>query len=460
MRFINQTQIINNGSNKIYRHLRRDSLKILEATLLSIDPKKAISNMVKREGNLLIIKNISYDLEKYNRILVIGGGKAGGRMAEAIEDLLGDLIYEGSINIPRSQNQYSLKQIKLNQCSHPIPDIDGVKGVKKILDIIKGSSEKDLIICLLSGGGSALMPLPVEGIDLKDLQEITSILLKNGATINDINVVRKHLDGFKGGQLLRSCRKSDVLTLIISDVIGDPLDIIASGPTAPDNSTYNDAIFILKKFGAWTSAPDNIIKWLEKGVQGKIAETPKPDDPLFKKVQNIIVANNLIALETAQNEAKKLGYNSLILSSSIEGEAKIIGGIYASIAREIVLNNRPIQLPAAIIAGGETTVKVHGPGKGGRNQELVLGAVKKITDLPCLIISIGTDGIDGPTDSAGGLVDGATLSRSQKIGINLDLTMSENDSYNYLDKLGDLIKTGVTGTNVNDIHLLLLSGDC
>jgi glycerate 2-kinase len=458
MRLINKDQLIDNGSNEVYKHLRRDSLEILEAALISADPEKAILNNIKRDGYLIKVDKRIYDLNKYLRILIIGGGKAGGRMAEAIEQVLGDRITDGLLNIPSSQNQYCLKHIKLNLCAHPIPDAEGVKGVKAILKLVEGCSERDLVICLISGGGSALMPLPAEGLSLQDLQNITSLLLKQGATINDLNIVRKHLDRFKGGQLARACGKADILTLILSDVVGDPIDIIASGPTAPDPSTYNDAVAIMKKTQVWDLSPENIKNWLSKGVQGEIPETPKSNDPIFDRVQNVVIANNMMALEAAEGEAKKRGYNTLILSSLIEGEAKIVGGVYAAIAGEIILSGRPIQSPAAVIAGGETTVEVHGLGNGGRNQELVLGAVKKITDLNCVVVSMGTDGIDGPTDSTGGLVDGATLSKSLTAGLNIEKSLRENDSHSYLNKLKDTLKTGPTGTNVNDIHLILVSG--
>jgi glycerate 2-kinase len=458
MRLINKDQLIDNGSNEVYKHLRRDSLEILEAALISADPEKAILNNIKRDGYLIKVDKRIYDLNKYLRILIIGGGKAGGRMAEAIEQVLGDRITDGLLNIPSSQNQYCLKHIKLNLCAHPIPDAEGVKGVKAILKLVEGCSERDLVICLISGGGSALMPLPAEGLSLQDLQNITSLLLKQGATINDLNIVRKHLDRFKGGQLARACGKADILTLILSDVVGDPIDIIASGPTAPDPSTYNDAVAIMKKTQVWDLSPENIKNWLSKGVRGEIPETPKSNDPIFDRVQNVVIANNMMALEAAEGEAKKRGYNTLILSSLIEGEAKIVGGVYAAIAGEIILSGRPIQSPAAVIAGGETTVEVHGLGNGGRNQELVLGAVKKITDLNCVVVSMGTDGIDGPTDSTGGLVDGATLSKSLKAGLNIEKSLRENDSHSHLNKLKDTLKTGPTGTNVNDIHLILVSG--
>jgi glycerate 2-kinase len=459
MRFIDQDQLISNGSNEVYKQLRRDALKILEATLVSADPEIAILNKIKRNGNLIKVDQRVYDLENYSRVFIIGGGKAGGRMAVAIERVFADSITDGFLNIPRSQNHYSLKYVKLNFCSHPIPDADGIKGVNAMLNMVKGCSEKDLVICLISGGGSALMPLPVEGLSLQDLQYITSLLLKQGATINELNIVRKHLDGFKGGQLAKACGKADILTLILSDVVGDPIDIIASGPTVPDPSTFNDAVTIMKKTRVWDLAPENIKNRLTKGIRGEIPETPKTTDPIFGRVQNVVIANNMIALEAAECEAKKNGYNTLILSSLIEGEAKIVGEVYAAIAGEIILSGKPIRSPAAVIAGGETTVEVHGLGSGGRNQELVLGAIKKIKDLYCVVASMGTDGVDGTTGSAGGLVDGVTLLRSLKAGLNLEESLRENDSYNYLNKLGDTLKTGPTGTNVNDIHLILVSSD-
>jgi glycerate-2-kinase len=302
------------------------------------------------------------------------------------------------------------------------------------------------------------MPCPAEGVSLDALQAVTRALLKRGATINDLNAVRKHLDAFKGGQLAKRCQPAEVLSLILSDVVGDPLDTIASGPTAPDSTTWADALNTLKKYDVWETAPNSIRDRIERGLAGKITDTPKESDVAFSRVNNVVVANNSHAAEAASRKARDLGYDSMILSTMVEGEARHVGSVYAGIAREITEKGRPIKPPVAIIIGGETTVDVKGSGKGGRNQEVALGAARRISTTPSLIASVATDGVDGPTDAAGALVDGTTLKKSNKLGLSIDESLAENDAYHFFERLGDLLKTGPTGTNVNDIALILVAG--
>jgi glycerate 2-kinase len=303
------------------------------------------------------------------------------------------------------------------------------------------------------------MPCPANSITLADLQIVTGKLLKKGATINDLNAVRKHLDSFKGGQLAKRCQPAEALSLILSDVVGDPLDTIASGPTSPDSTTWLDAEAVLKKYDIWGETPPTITERIKAGVVGRIPDTPKENDPVFKRIKNVIVASNSYAAEAASIRARQLKYKSMVLSTMVEGEARHVGSVYAGISRELASRGRPLDLPAAIIIGGETTVEVKGAGKGGRNQEVALGGARLISGLPCLIASLATDGLDGPTDSAGAIVDGATFDKANQSNLSLDATLKENDAYHFFDRLGDLLITGPTGTNVNDLALILVSGD-
>jgi len=379
-------------------------------------------------------------------------------MAEAVESLLGDRLTGGVVNVLKgTEKKHHVGRVKLVGASHPVPDEEGVRGVHEMLDMTSGLTPDDLVVVIISGGGSALMPCPAEGITLNDLQRVTGKLLKRGATINDLNAVRKHLDAFKGGQFTKRCYPAEVLGLILSDVVGDPLDTIASGPTAPDSTTWADAEKVLKRYGAWDDAPQSIKALIERGLKGDVPDTPKESDPVFLSTNNIVVVNNSYAAEAASKRASELGYNSMVLSTMVEGEARYVGGVYAGVARELAGRNRPLCTPAAILIGGETTVDVKGSGKGGRNQEVALGAAKRISGLPCLVASLATDGLDGPTDSAGAIVDGATLHRANDYKLSIDDTLRENDAYHYFETLGDLLITGPTGTNVNDLALILVA---
>ena len=453
----NRIQLVGNGSCEVFRRLRSDACDILETALKAVDPEQAIYNALRLSDETLLFEGGSVDLSEIKRVFVIGGGKAGGLMAKAVEALLGDRIESGVVNVLEgTENAVSLKYIELNGAHHPVPSESGVKGVKRMLEITKGLGEDDLVITLISGGGSALMPYPAEEVSLDDLQVITGRLLRAGATINELNAVRKHLSAFKGGQLARHCSPARMVSLILSDVIGDPLDIIASGPTAPDSSSFGDAKCVLEKYDLWDDTSENIKARISGGVKGNVPDTPKKDDPVFSKVSNILIANNAIAAGAANAKAVELGYDSLVLSTFIEGEARLVGEILSGIAKEIITRDRPLSKPAALIIGGETTVNVKRDGVGGRNQELALGASLKIDGLCCLVAALGTDGVDGPTESAGAIVDGYTVRRSCELGLDAAKYLSENDSYHYFKELGDCIITGPTGTNVNDLSLILV----
>jgi glycerate-2-kinase len=409
-----------------------------------------------KNSTLHVNNRYVFDLKKFKNVYVVGGGKASGSMAEALEQVLGGLIKEGWVNIPYG-SKHKTDIIKLHEASHPIPDDSGVEGTRRMVKIAEQAEKDDLIICLISGGGSSLMPLPRDEITIADKREITDALLKCGATINEINTVRKHISDFKGGWLAKKAYPATILNLILSDVVGDPLDFIASGPTVPDSTTFSDAIKVLKKYGLWEKAPASIRKVLSEGEKGKIPETPKANDEAFKKVFNVVIGNNRLASQTAQKYLKSEGLNTLLLTSTLEGEARHVGTMLASIAHEVSASGNPIPKPAAIIAGGETTVTITGKGKGGRNQEIALAAALKMNGMEgAVLASLSTDGIDGPTDAAGAIVDGKTLTRAAKKGLIPEEFLAENDSYNFFSKLEDLIFTGPTGTNVNDISIVIV----
>ena len=456
MSILNRADLIANGSTPKLRRIREDAINIVESALESVDPRRAILNQVKRIDSHLVIGDLKIDLDETERILVVGGGKAGKPMAEAIEELIGDRITDGIVNVPKGTQLEALERIFLNPAGHPIPDTYGVKGVLRITELVKGLTNRDLVIVLISGGGSAMMPMPAETIDLHDLQVLTDTLLRAGATINELNSVRKHLSGFKGGLFAKNCRPAKVLSLIVSDVIGDPLDTIASGPTAPDSTTFQMAVDVLKKYSIWTNTSPTIKKRLEDGLAGDIDETPKKEDPIFRNVFNFVIANNLIAADSAYKKACELGYNSMILSTFIEGEARQVGVVFAGLAKGVINQSTPMEIPCALILGGETTVTVRGNGKGGRNQELALALVKKISDLRCVVLTFGTDGVDGSSDAAGAIVDGCTKRRADERGLSTLDYLENNDSHGFFSSLGDSIMTGPTGTNVNDLTLILV----
>ena len=301
------------------------------------------------------------------------------------------------------------------------------------------------------------MPLPRDGISLKDKQKLTVALLKSGARINEINAVRKHISNFKGGWFAKKAYPATILNLVLSDVVGDDLEVIASGPTMPDSTTFADARRVLEKFDLWKNAPASIREVLRDGEKGVVAETPKAGDPAFGRVHTALLGNCRFASNAAVQYLRSEGLNTLMLTSTLEGEAKGIGALLASVANEIVFSENPVPRPAAIVASGETTVTVKGKGVGGRNQELVLSAALRLNDVDGVVVaSLSTDGVDGPTDAAGAIADGKTLVRAAKIGLNPEKFLADNDSYTFFSKLGDLIVTGPTGTNVNDISVLIV----
>jgi glycerate-2-kinase len=453
----NLLNLISNAQTEKNRKARKIALEILESTLKASNPKDLVKKQIHLNGSLLKIGSFTINLDDYDRIYIIGAGKASGTMAEAINELLQKRITKGFVNIPQGTTQ-DLKtgHIKLNEAGHPLPDKAGVKGARSIMKLLEDVKENDLIISLISGGGSALLPLPAGNITLTEMQRITNKLLKCGAKIDEINIVRKHISDIKGGRLAMKVFPATLISLIISDVVGDHLPSIASGLTVPDPSTYSDAVEILKRYCIWKKSPQTVRLYLNNGLEGKVPESPKPNNPYFKKVHNILLGSNRTALKAAKIKATQLRLTPIVLSAFMEGEARHVGTVIASLARETVLTESFLPKPIVVLAGGETTVTVIGNGKGGRNQELALGASLRINKLEGVVIaSIGTDGIDGSTDAAGALVDGTTVKRAQEKGMNPLDYLDNNDSYTFFMNINDLIMTGPTGMNINDLIILV-----
>jgi glycerate 2-kinase len=452
----NKNQLIKRGSSELTRKARTLALASLEHGLRAADPKRLLEARLLLKKSTLHINEYTFNLQNFRNIYVIGGGKATGAMAEAIEEKLGNYITKGIVNVPHGYKQKT-RTIRLQGANHPIPDNAGTTGTRQMLTIAEQAGKDDLIICLLSGGGSSLMPLPRNGIPLKDKQELTSALLKSGSTINEVNTVRKHISDFKGGWLAKKAYPATILNIILSDVVGDKLASIASGPAVPDPTTFVEARKVLEKHGLWKNAPSSIREVLVQGEKGLIAETPKAGDMAFEAVYNVIVGNNRSASLAACGYLKSESVNTLLLTTSLEGEAREVGTMLASCSRGILASVNPVLKPAGVIAGGETTVTVTGKGVGGRNQELALAAVSKLSGFDGVALaSLSTDGVDGPTDAAGAIVDGETLAQATKLGLDPEECLRENDSYRFFSKLGDLIVTGSTGTNVNDISVIII----
>jgi hydroxypyruvate reductase len=382
-------------------------------------------------------------------------------MAEAVLQLLGTRVTAGAINVKYGHLTPTPldSRIVVTEAGHPVLDEAGIGGTQQIVKLLESTTARDLVLMLTSGGGSALLEWPVEGVSLADMQALTGALLAAGATINQLNTVRKHLSRVKGGQLARLAAPATLISLVLSDVVGSPLDVISSGPTVPDTSTFAQAWSILQSFNLTTpdKIPSPVLQHLKQGVAGEVAETPKDGDPIFAKVQTVIVADNRIAALAAQAKAQELGFNSILLTTFLEGEAREVARAIAGVAREIIAFNSPLARPACILAGGETTVTIRGNGLGGRNQEMALAAALAIAGLEkVVIVPLATDGTDGPTDVAGAIVDGTTVARALAAHLDPFDYLTRNDSYHFFEQLGDLLKTGPTNTNVNDLLLLLV----
>ncbi|KYH27418.1 glycerate 2-kinase [Halalkalicoccus paucihalophilus] len=428
---------------------RELALDCIEAGIEAADPERAIAESVSLDGDRLTVGERSYDLGAYEEVVVLGGGNAGGRMASAIEGVLGDRIDRGVVVTDAPEET---EKIEVLPGDHPVPSERGVDSTRRMLDLANETREETLAIVLISGGGSALMPAPAEGISLSDLQEVTEALLASGAEIDEINAVRKHCSAFKGGGLARRAAPSTVVSLIVSDVIGNDLSTIASGPTAPDARTFEEAREILSRYGI--DPPEAIAERLERGVNGEIEETPDAGDPVFDRVDNHVIADGFTALEAVRDLADERGYEPLILSTSVRGEAREAAKTHVAVAEEVRRTGHPIEPPAVICSGGETTVTIRGDGTGGPNQEFALSAAIELRGSEGIALaSVDTDGIDGASDAAGAVVDGESVSDRE----TARAALAENDVYPYLEERDSLIETGATGTNVNDLRVLVIT---
>lgn len=444
MLFKNYDQLVANGQTPELKKKRRDVLDILEAALESVNPYIAVEQIFK-EGKI-VFEAESIDTASFDNIFLVGFGKASVGMAQAVSDSIE--ITKGAIITNDPSATLSSDKIEVIIGGHPIPNKGSIKGADKILEIVNQCSDGDLLIVLISGGGSALLCKP--RVSFEAMQDTTNLLLQSGANINEINTIRKHLSCVKGGQLVKQA-KGVVVSLVISDVVGDPLEFISSGPTSPDSTTFSDSKKILDKYELWGKVPLEVRELIEQGIDGKILETPKKDDQVFKRVFNFIVANNEIACKAALEKAKSLGYEGKLLTASLTGEARDIGRYLIEKTKSSIINESTV-----FITGGETTVTIKGNGKGGRNLELVLGSIGDIGDTNMVLASFATDGVDGNCDAAGAIADGFTSARANEKGLDFSKSLEINNSYGFFSELNDVIITGPTGTNVMDIQLILI----
>ncbi len=428
---------------------------LVDAGIAAVAPDGAVLRHLRLEGDILHAGGKSWDLSRYRRILVLGAGKGAAPMAAALEKLLGDRISDGLI-IVKYDHGLPLERIRVAEAAHPVPDQAGMDAALTLVRLAAGATENDLVICLFTGGASALTPALVPGVSLGDLRTLTGLLLECGATIHEINTVRKHLSAFSGGRLVQAAAPAPVLSLIVSDVVGDNLDVIASGPTVPDTSTFADCAAIMDHYALWKKLPAGILERLRRGLAGLEPETPKPGDPIFAKVTTLLVATISQALDAAAAEAARRGYTPRILCADMTGEARDMAGQLIDAARKAAAQAGPGH-KLCLLAGGETTVTLRGKGLGGRNQEMALAATLLLDgDTRLSMVCAGTDGTDGPTDAAGGFADGNGAARARALGLDLAARLEENDSYHALEALGTLLRTGPTRTNVMDMALVLV----
>jgi glycerate 2-kinase len=438
--------------------LKKDARAIFDAGVRAVAPEACVARHLHISGSRLRAGDVDLDLDQIRHIYVAGAGKAVAAMARQVEDLLGPRIH-GGVVVTKYGHGMPLEHCRVMEAGHPVPDAQGMEGAAALLEMVSRAGPEDVILCLISGGASALTPAPAKGITLTDKQDTTRLLLGCGATIHEINTVRKHLSRIKGGQLCAAANGARVISLILSDVVGDDLDIIGSGMTAPDTGNFSDCQDILVQYRIRETVPETVRQRIMAGIKGRILETPKPGDPLFLKVSNRVVGSLSDALNAAKKEAHRRGFAPLVLSSMIQGEAGEAAKVLCAIAREIRSSARPVSPPACLLSGGETTVTIKGKGKGGRNTELALaGAMSLAGTDGILLLSAGTDGTDGPTDAAGAFADSTTISRAAALGLSAEAHLAENDSYNFFLALEDLLVTGPTRTNVMDMQILLVSG--
>lgn len=431
---------------------RKTLIDIIEYSLRAADPYVATQNLVRLKGNILNVGDLHFDLSKRGKIYLLGAGKATFPVAKALEEILGEKLTDGIVIVKEGQ-QGTLQRVNLIQASHPLPDKRGYLAAQKMKAMAEQAKEGDIVFCAITGGSSALAPLPINGVNIEEKRKIHEVLLNSGATIREINTVRKHLSQIKGGRLALSVFPAELINLTVSDVIGDPLDYITD-PTVPDTSTFADAISVLQHYGLFNKIPESAQEYLLTATQEK--ENPK--DFAGKPLHTFIIVKSEIPCEAAIRRAKELGFNSILLTTTLSGESKEMAHIFASIASEVKTYERPFKSPCLIVAGGETTVSLQGRhGLGGPNQEMALSAALQLERMDGVVFAaIDTDGTDGLTSFAGGIVDSSTAMRANQKGLDLMQSIFFHDTAIVLNELGDAIKTGHTGTNVNDLYLILI----
>jgi glycerate 2-kinase len=437
--------------------LRGVARRILDAAIAAGDAGRLTRLALRREGGQLHVGGQVFDLGRLRRVVVVGAGKASAAMAAAVEALLGDVPLEGVVAV-KERLEPAPRRVRVLEAGHPIPDARGEAAARQVLDLVRGAGAGDLVLCVISGGGSALTPAPVPGVTLAEKQAATRLLLEAGATINELNAVRKHLSRLKGGQLARAAFPAPVVALLLSDVIGDPLDVIASGPTAADPTSFADALSVLDRFGLRDRVPASVRAHLEAGARGGAAETPKPGDPALAGVVNVVIGNNGLVVDAAVAEARRLGLAPCVLTRRLQGEAREVARVFAGILDEAARRGSPVGRPGCLIAAGETTVTVRGAGRGGRCQEFALALVPELAGMEdVVVLAAGTDGSDGPTPAAGALVDPTSLARARSRGLDPRRALAVNDSYGFFEATGDLVVTGPTGSNLMDLYLGVLA---
>jgi hydroxypyruvate reductase/glycerate 2-kinase len=424
---------------------------IFYKSLLAVDPYNAVASYSDTIRS-------AYQSGDFRKLMLVGFGKAASLMSKAIEDNLGDLLAAGIIVTKYGHSLPGDRKSKIitREAGHPLPDENGLIAAGEIVGLLKGADKNTLVVCLISGGGSALLVAPYGGITLADKQEVTGLLLKAGANIYELNTVRKHISAVKGGRLAEAAHPTAIISLILSDVMGDRLDMIASGPTAPDRTTYDEAYAVIRKYKLEGRLPVSVAAIIDKGRRGLIPETPKDDDSVFQRVRNVIIGSNKLATDAAREAAELSGYRTTVISNELSGEASVVA---AELAKRAIACKKALNPgdKVCLIAGGETTVTVRGNGKGGRNTELALVFGMEIKGLAGItFLSAGTDGTDGPTDAAGAFADGQTVAKAEETSLDALEYLKNNDSYTFFSRIGDLLITGPTGTNVMDIEIILL----
>ena len=443
--------------------LHRDLLDALEAALEAVEPRRLLARWLRRRGGCVEVRRVG-ELCPRGGVYVAGFGKASRGMAEAVVDALDGLVEAGVVVAPRGMAG-RVGPVEVLEGDHPVPGPRTLEASRRLLEFLENVPSDALLLVLVSGGGSALFEVPADGISLEDEAAVVRELLRRGADIYELNAVRKHLSAVKGGQLLRYTKAGRVVSLVISDVVGDRLDTIASGPTVPDETSFRDAYEVLARYGVWGTAPETVKRWIEAGLRGEAPETPKPGDPVFERVHNVVVAGNRDALQAAAGLLSSRGYRVVVLTDRMRGEAREAAKLLAGVVESVASGGpSPVEPPAAVIAGGETTVTVRGRGRGGRNQELCLSLALELhwgrTAGRYVAACLGTDGVDGNSPAAGALVDWETVDRALELGLDPRRALEENDSYGFFSRVGSVVDTGgFTGTNVNDVFIVLVPGE-